>query len=86
MSISPENQAHNVRDAHVNESRFIFVVSGRVRSVGVLGGGSHTTCNPPQSLSCDYQLSGSISNPSERNEGCQLTGSLGFHLARDKCV
>lgn len=40
-----------------------------VKGVKVLGGGSHTDQNPPQSFSCDSQLS--TSNPSERCEGSQ---------------
>lgn len=40
-----------------------------VKGVKVLGGGSHTDQNPPQSFSCDSQLS--TSNPSVRCEGSQ---------------
>lgn len=74
------------RDAYVNKSKFmyfdLFVEEGWGAS-GVLSNVSHTTYNPPQSLSCDSQLSIGISNPGERNEGSQTPGAQAFFCTSD---
>lgn len=64
----------------------MLLVLLRCKAVRVLGGGSHTTCNPPQSLSCDYQLSSNISNPSEWNEGSQTPTHCPFFTDTDVLV
>lgn len=52
-----------------------------MKTVGVLAAGVTRPANPPQSLSCDHQLSGRISNPSEKNEGSQTVARrLSSHL------
>lgn len=57
---------------------------------GVLFCGSHTTHNPPQSLSCDSQLSSNISNPREESRRMDQWVSLGLcecvRKKREVCV